>query len=313
MIHQNQTITLYCPDIECDSCVKVITKALENKEGVESISITKEYVGITHDPAKVTKDDLVRIIKDKGFRAGFHPFSRKTFMERWRDFHEDREKYALEYEMLGNSAYTLGLLFLIELVVFWGLFDFSQQFLSKNGWWFFYLTLSVVAIGAAMWHLQSYRGNVGMMAGMMIGMTFGMQTGFLIGTILGATNGMFVGSMGGMLSGVLVGWYNGKCCGIMGAMEGIMAGIMAGLMGAMTGVMLLVDHILLFMPVFVLLNILVLLGLSYMLFEEVVEENKTIEKQPAAFSTFFILCFLAVVILGTIMLYAPKSGITGLA
>ena len=148
---------------------------------------------------------------------------------------------------------------------------------------------------------------------MMIGMTFGMQTGFLIGTILGATNGMFVGSLAGMLSGVLVGWYNGKCCGIMGAMEGMMAGIMAGLMGAMTGVMLLVDHIFLFMPVFMALNLLVLIGFSYLLFEEMVEGNNTIEKQPAQFLTFFLFCFLALSILMAIMIFAPKSGITGLA
>lgn len=303
---------IYCPDIECGSCIKVITRALEGKEGVQQFTITKDYIKIVHDPNKAPRDELASIIREKGFRAGFEPFSRKTFGERWRDFRENREKYSLEYRMLKYSASTFGLLLLIGFIVFWGLFNSSAELLSKYGWWFLYLAISVVAIGSAMWHFQSYKGNITSMTGMMIGMTFGMQTGFLIGTILGATNGMFVGSMAGMLSGVIVGWSNGKRSGIMGIMEGTMAGIMAGLMGAMTGVMLLVDHIFLFMPVFMLLNLLVLYGLSYMLFEEMVEENKTIEKRPVGFSTFFLLCFLAALILMAIMIFAPKSGITGL-
>ena len=305
--------TIYCPDIECDSCVKIINKLLEKTEGVSKFSISKDHVDVEYDPAKLDRKQISDLIKEKGFRAGFEPFLRKTFLERWRDFRENKEKYSLEYKILNFSASTFGLLLGIGFVVYWGLFNSSAEILPKYGWWFFYSALSVVAIGSAMWHFQSYRGTITSMTGMMIGMTFGMQTGFLIGTILGATNGMFVGSLAGMLSGVLVGWYNGKCCGIMGAMEGMMAGIMAGLMGAMTGVMLLVDHIFLFMPVFMALNLLVLIGLSYLLFEEMVEGNNTIKKQPAEFLTFFLFCFLALSILMAIMIFAPKSGITGLA
>jgi copper chaperone CopZ len=304
--------TIYCPDIECSSCVKVITRALQAKSGVQGFSINKDCVTIAYDPAKATREQLAELVREKGFRAGFEPFSRKTFAERWRDFRESKEKYSVEYQMLEYSAYTLGLLFIVEFILFWGLFNASLDFLAAYGWWFLYLTISIVALGAAMWHLHSYEGNLTTMTGMMIGMTFGMQTGFLIGTILGATNGMFVGSMAGMLSGVIVGWCNGLRSGIMGIMEGTMAGIMAGLMGAMTGVMLLVDNILWFMPFFVLLNLLVILGLSYMLFEEFVEGNKTISKQPISFSTYFSFSFLALALLGFIMLYGPKSGITEL-
>ncbi len=304
--------TIYCPDIECDSCVKVITRSLEKTDGVGTFTIKKDHVDVEYDPAKVEKGLLIELIKEKGFRAGFEPFSRKTFGERWRDFRENKEKYSHEYTMLSYGAFTFGLLLLLGFIAYWGLFNQSAELLSKYGWWFLYSTISVVAIGSALWHFQSYKGSVTSMTGMMIGMTFGMQTGFLIGTIIGATNGMFIGSLAGMLSGVFVGWYSGKCCGIMGVMEGMMAGIMAGLMGAMTGVMLLVDNILLFMPLFMVLNIIVLLGLSYMLFEEMVEENKTIHKVPTPFSTFFLFCFLAVSMLMIIMLFAPKSGITGL-
>ncbi len=305
--------TIYCPDIECESCVKVITRLLDEKKGVGNFEFLQGAINITHDEVCAPKEEIARLIEQKGFRAGFEPFSRKTFTERWRDFRQNKEKYELEYEMLSNSSYTFGLLLLIESVVIGGgLMGPPSAILSRYGWMLFYLTFSVVAIGAAMWHFQSYRGNVTSMTGMMIGMTFGMQTGFLIGTVIGATNGMFVGGVVGMLSGVLVGWYNGKCCGIMGVLEGIMAGIMSGLMGAMTGVMLLVDHIYLFMPVFVILNLMVLLGLSYLLFEEMVEGNATISKHPIEFSTFFFLSFLAVAFLVTIILVAPKSGITGL-
>jgi len=116
-----------------------------------------------------------------------------------------------------------------------------------------------------------------------------------------------------MLLGSVVGVLAGKCCGIMGALEGLMSGIMGGTMGAMITVMMyfedffpVVPDIHLFMPLYVLLNVAVLLGFSYMLFEELVE-GKTVEARPAGFGKFLLWSALALAILTAIILFAPHS------
>ncbi|MEK6867212.1 MAG: hypothetical protein AABX98_00170, partial [Nanoarchaeota archaeon] len=186
-------------------------------------------------------------------------------------------------------------------------FHKQEPLFSVYGWWIFYLDLAIVTIGAAIWHFHAYRAQVTHMIGMMVGMTIGMVSGLMISTIVGATNGMFIGAMIGMLVGVTVGILNGKCCGVMGVMEGMMAGLMGGTMGPMIALMMKYDNILLFMPFFMLVNIVILWGLSYMLYEEVVEENPNIEKKPLAFVYFFLGCLIVSFILGFIIIYGYKS------
>lgn len=231
-----------------------------------------------------------------------------TLKQRAKDFLTNKEKYQIEYRMIEYTIMAFVFLLLVEAFAYYGFFRNDPTFLAKYGWWFFYGTLSIVSVGAAMWHLKAYRTTVNCMVGMMIGMTIGMQSGMMIGAVLGATNGMFIGALVGMLFASAVGWYTGSCCGIMGVMEGIMAGIMGGTMGAMIAVMMLGDHLLWFMPPFMILNLIVMWGLSYMLFEEIVEDNE-VEKKPIEFATFFSYCFIAMFILGLIMLYGPKSAL----
>lgn len=232
-----------------------------------------------------------------------------TFKQRTKEFLENKEKYKIEHQMIEYTLLAFVLLILIEVVAFYGLFGNDSNFLVRYGWWFFYGTISVVSIGAAMWHLRAYRTEVTCMVGMMIGMTIGMQSGMMIGAVLGATNGMFTGALVGMLFASVVGWYTGRCCGIMGIMEGIMSGIMGGTMGAMIAVMMLGDNLLWFMPPYMILNLIVMLGLSYMLYEEVIEDNEKVEVKPMEFSGFFSYCFIAMFLLGLIMLYGPKSAL----
>lgn len=232
-----------------------------------------------------------------------------NFKERFSDFRKNRRKYELEYKMIRYSLSTLVILIGLQALAYFFLFSQKQNLLDRYGWWMFYADLAVVSVGAAMWHLKSYRGQVTSMVGMMLGMTFGMQTGLMIGTIIGATNGIFVGGMTGMLAGVFVGFYNGKCCGIMGALEGMMAGMMNGVMGSMIGVMFFADRILWFMPFYILINMAIMWGLSYMLYGEFVENNEKIKKDPVKFASFFAYCLLAVLVLAIIMIYAPKSGL----
>ncbi|MBI4440545.1 cation transporter [Candidatus Woesearchaeota archaeon] len=301
---------IYCPDIECDSCVKVISKALSHTEGVESFSVNKESVDITYEPMVVKDEGLLRLIHEKGFRASLEPFQRKTFRERCRDFVENRHKYHVEYTMLKYSALTLVLLVLIEVMAYVAFFQ-NMDILAKYSWWTLYIDLAVISIGSAIWHIKSYKANVTSMVGMMVGMTFGMQTGMMIGTILGATNGLFIGGTTAMLLAVGVGFYNGKCCGIMGVMEGMMAGVMGGIMGSMIGTMFRVDHILWFMPIFIAFNMLIMWGLSYMLFEEVIEDNQNVAKKHIDFNTFFSYSVIATATLIVLMIYGPKTGLAG--
>lgn len=298
--------TIYCPDIVCESCVKILTKQFDKMKGITSFIIKKESVDIDYDPKQIKEEELLKAIHTKGYRASFSVFGKKNFSERVKEFLTDRQKYALEYKMLFYALTSLILLLLIQ----GGLciaFHKQEPLFSVYGWWIFYLDVAIVSIGAAIWHFHAYRTQITCMVGMMVGMTIGMVSGLVISTIIGATNGMFIGAMVGMLVGVTVGVLNGKCCGVMGIMEGMMAGVMGGTMGPMIALMMKYDHILLFMPFFMLINMTILWGLSYMLYEEVVEENPSVVKKPLAFVYFFLSCLVASFILGFIIIYGYKS------
>ncbi|HII16568.1 TPA: hypothetical protein HA361_01520 [Candidatus Woesearchaeota archaeon] len=299
------TTTIYVPDIECDSCVRLIGRRLAGK-GITGYTITGDIL-LLEDSEKA--NDVIKEIKSLGFRASTSPFDRKSFKERFRDFRENKEKYQTEREGIETALGVFGLLAAITIVAYVGFLNRIPNFLHNYGWWLFYLLIAITAIGAALWHYTAYRAKFTCMVGMMVGMTFGMQTGMMLGAIIGATNGFFIGSMIGMLIGTAAGVVTGKCCGVMGIMEGMMAGVMGGTMGPMISVMMFSDHLLWFMPFFMLINIVIIIGLSYLLFEEVVEQNKEIIRKPADFLTVASLSIIAAFLLGALMLYGPTSAL----
>ncbi len=301
--------TIYCPDITCGSCVKVLTRAFNELEGIKTFSVKKDTILVDYNDKKIKTEQLLNAIQQKGYRAGLTPFSRKTFAERTRDFLSNRQKYEVEYTMLRYTFLSFFLLVLLEILGYDAFFKQNYGFLSQYAWWIFYTDVTVVTLAAAIWHFKSYRAEVSHMIGMMIGMTIGMSSGLLIGAILGATNGLFVGSLVGMIFASLIGAYTGKCCGVMGVLEGLMAGPMGAIMGAMLSVMLMAEHLLWFMPLLMIIELIILVGLSYMLFEEVVEDKEAIEKAPVDFWTFFSYCFLATLVLILVMLYGWKSAL----
>ncbi len=298
-------ITIYVPDISCESCVKLISRALEKKEGITSFVFNHEAVDLNFDESKVKIGEIIDLIKALGFRASLNPFERKTFRERKKDFFENREKYKIERQAFANAAIALFILVILEGIAYIGFLEKIPNFISAYGWWLFYLDISIVSLGMGLWHFYAYETKVTCMSGMMVGMTFGMQTGMMIGAVMGAVNGFFIGSVAGLILGVIVGSLAGKCTGIMGVMEGMMAGVMGGTMGPMITVMM-VDNILWFMPVFMAANIIIIFGLSYMLYEEVVE-HKSVKEKPLDLNTFVGLCIIAVFILAAIMIIGPKS------
>ena len=305
-------IKLYCPDIECESCVKVLTKTFEKLDGIEKFEINQDHLIINFNENKINKEKIISIINEKGFRADTEQFIRKTFSERFRDFTQNKNKYENEYKMLKYSILSLALLIFLEFTLYSSFLRNIPDFLNKFGLWIFYIDLAVISIGSAVWHVNSYKMKIKDMTGMMIGMTFGMQTGMMIGTIIRATNGLFVGSTAGMLLAVIIGFYNGRCSGIMGVMEGMMAGVMGGVMGGMTGAMFVLDYISWFMPLFMLINIIIMFSLSYMLFEEVIEHNPKIEKNHTDFIVYFSYILIFTVLLSLIIIYGPRTGVARL-
>ena len=294
---------VYVPDIECDSCVKLISKKLV-REGIKDFSVSGDAV--TVQEAQTTK--TIKLINDLGYRASTEPFERKTFKERIKHFKENKHLYEIERTGLQHSLSIFLIITAVLGLAYIGLFRFQPAFLSTYGWWLLYLVLTVTTIGIGLWHFYAYRAKVTCMTGMMIGMTFGMQTGMMLGAIIGATNGFFYGAMAGMITGTFIGIVTGKCCGVMGVMEGAMAGVMGGTMGPMITVMMFSDHVLLFMPLYMLINIFIVAGMSYMLYEEVVE-GKQVMRTPIDFATLAAASIIVTVALAALIVYGPTSAL----
>jgi hypothetical protein len=186
---------------------------------------------------------------------------------------------------------------------------FSTEYLLEG-----YLTLSVVLVAAAVWHLRAYGPALkSSHLGMMTGMTLGMQTGMMVGVVLGATEGFLIGAVVTMTVASTLGAIAGLCAGVAGVLEGLMAGSMGGIMGAMTGVMLGED-VLWFMPPFMVLNCVIMFGLVYMVFKEVTSTGHEAAMVPSPrFLPFLLLNFTALVLLTLVVNLAPEVGHGGMA
>lgn len=300
---------VYVPDIECDSCIKLIHRQLSRLQGIESYKNTAEYVDVDHDDTLIRPDNIVNAIKESGFRASLEPFERKNLKERIKHFRENKPHYALEIQAARYALYGFFLLIGLQAIAYFGFLSKIPGFLGNYGWWILYLDISMATLGAATWHFYSHKAKVTCMVGMMIGMTIGMQSGMMLGAVIGATNGFFVGAMAGMLLGTAVGAITGKCCGVMGIMEGMMAGLMGGTMGPMITVMMFSDNVLLFMPFYMLINVAIIVGLTYMVLEEVAEGKIGVKRRPADMVTYMSLLVIAGFVLTALMIYGPKSAL----
>lgn len=303
---------IWVKGMHCDACEKTITRAL-NRIGVavEDIRHTSERVEVRFDPGSIPFSRLQEAVAGVGYSASENPLElrsealRSRFQRVRRAFFSDPAAYRLEKNILKSSAGTLIVVALLVYLVYFIFFWNTDSFLKDFGQYIIYLSISVVAIGAAIRHLRAHRTAVSCMTGMMIGMTIGMIAGLLLGVIIGATNGMFVGSVFGMAIGMGVGAWVGTCCGIMGIMEGMMAGLMGGIMGAMTAVMMFSDRLLIFIPIFVFACLLILTGLSYMVYKE--HKHAQGEVRPYAFWPYTFINF-AIVLLGIVMMvWGPKA------
>ena len=301
---------LYIPDMECESCSKVLGKRFAKLQGITETKFSNDAVDLSYDENKINVNQIIQTIKDAGYRASQQPFERKNLRERSREFMEKKAKYELEHKLIPYSFLIFIVLTAIQLLAYFTYFK-SIPGLAEQYWiWFLYLNISIATLGTAIWHYLSYKAKTTCMLGMMIGMTLGMQTGMMLGAIIGATNGLFLGAVVGVILGVSVGVITGKCCGIMGIMQGMMAGLMGGIMGPMTTLMLYSDHLLWFMPLYMLVNILILWGFSYMIYEEMVE-NKEIKKQPIGITKLLLYGAIVMILLSLCIIYGIRSPLFG--
>lgn len=299
---------IYIPDIECESCSKLLEKKIGKIDGVKDYTIHNDSMDIQYNEHMIQAEDFVTAIEDLGFRASIRPFERKSFSERWRDFRENTHKYEMIYTTLRYGLLIFLVLAILQSIAVFGFWNSTiPNFIAKYGIWLLYLDVSIASIGATIWYMSSYKGTVTCMTGMMIGMTVGMQAGMMIGAVVGGTNGFFTGAMVGMTVAVIAGTITGAVCGVMGAVQGMMSGVMAGTMGSMITVMMFTDNIQIFMPYYMIINVLILLGLIYLFYEEVVEGKKDLKKKSLDFITFASACVIITAIITMIMIYGPKS------
>ncbi|MGV8150855.1 MAG: hypothetical protein ACP5NV_03955 [Candidatus Woesearchaeota archaeon] len=201
-------------------------------------------------------------------------------------------------------------LILIEFLAYFGFLNSIPDFLQRYWMWIFYMNISVVSISVAILYMLYNKTKVPCMTGMMIGMTVGMQIGMMIGAVVGATNGYFTGAMVGMILGSIGGIIAGFTSNsTMSWVQGLMSGIMGGTMGPMISVMIFTDRITVFMPFYMLLNLILLWGFMKMYHEEVIEGNKELVRKNIDLLTFVGVCIIISAIILAIMIYGPKSPI----
>jgi len=189
------------------------------------------------------------------------------------------------------------------------LFFVNSGIMTKYWIWFLYLNISISIITGSIWHFFSYKTKINCMTGMMIGMTLGMQVGMMIGAVIGATNGFFIGAMVGVIFGVGIGLIIGvKSKTTMGILQGMMSGIMGGTMGPMISVMMFFDHLKIFMPIYIVINVAILVVMSYMFYEESIINNKDECKKVNVdvTSTILISVIITIILVG-IILFLPRS------
>ena len=200
-------------------------------------------------------------------------------------------------------AAAMGMLYL-------GYFKSIHNFGVKYGLYSLYTSIAVTVIGIGIWHIKSYRHTFTCSMGMMVGMTIGMMSGFLLGAIIGATNGMFMGSVYGIFIGMFIGAWSACNCGIMSIMEGLMAGLMGGLMGAMTTVMMINDNLAIFIPILIGSIVIIMIGMSVMIYKESVEHRDNIPKKDKfEMFSYVSLLFILAMLTTFIMVYGPKSAL----
>lgn len=284
----------------CESCEKLLKMEIGDVKGVKAVHAEYAKGTVDVEGDKLDEKQVEAAIRKAGYGAG-DEYAGRNFEREIGVFLSDFIA-GKPHVQLVRQCFTYSVLTFIVLAVL----AFAGFASSKYLVYIVYSAFSAVAVGGAVALARAYKSHFNCMEGMMVGMTVGMSAGFLFGAIVGATNGMFIGSLFGMLAGMALGYYVGKACGIMGAMEGLMAGVMGGTMGAMLAVMMQYDNLALFLPVFMLANLLVLAGLKYMIY---CYAGRRADGKMMPFAGFFAIAAVLTALAVAVILYAPRAGV----
>ena len=59
---------IHSPDIECDSCVKVIDRAFKKLQGIQSFKVKDNYVDVEFDESLIKIESIMEAIKERGLK-----------------------------------------------------------------------------------------------------------------------------------------------------------------------------------------------------------------------------------------------------
>ncbi len=77
---------IFSPDIECESCTKVIGKVFKKLQGIESFTIKGNYIDVEFDESLIHSENIIQAIKSKDYRASLKPYTKKRIVERAKEF-----------------------------------------------------------------------------------------------------------------------------------------------------------------------------------------------------------------------------------
>jgi hypothetical protein len=217
-------------------------------------------------------------------------------------------KFVHERNLILNAFVTLAALFGIQAAAYMRFYS-KITGLAEHIWPIIILiNTGAVATTLSLYHfkLLNIHHSFSRMSSMTFAMTSGMMAGFIAGAVTGAMNGMFYGCLGGMAVGMAIGCIPGKFCGIETAMEGLKAGIMTGAMGTMLSVMMIYDHLIPFLFIFISTCVVLLTGASYLMYSEAGNIRKAGVSDMIA---FFVTAVFAALLLSLFAFYGPKSGL----
>lgn len=302
--------------MHCDSCGKIIERTVAKYEGAcirQFDPVDNRIVLACSSSTQLA--EIRKALKEKGYQTllpgeeaeeGFEAGSLRRGTDFLRNVYRGSGGFEAENRLVKYSLDALFVIVAAQVVLYLMVFSRIPGFLFTYWSVLFLAAISVVALLFAYYHARAFRKTTSCMCGMMTGMTFGMAGGFLLGAFAGATNGMFVGSLVGMTAGIGLGYSTGRYCGVMGVMEGIMGGLMAGTMGAMLSVMMVFDHLVPFLFILTVVEAVILLAFSYMLYKEYGNMNTAMVTVTG--TRFWVIALAIDLALTLIFIYGPKAG-----
>lgn len=301
--------------MHCESCEKIIERAVGKREGARVVGINHRNNQVTLVCTEEQLNAIRKELAERGYSlllpgeeasGGFEAGSFGRGLEYLYRLISGQGDLTAENRLLKCALATLAAIGLAQGILILTIFREIPDYLTTY-WSVTLLTgVSVVALVFAYYQASAFRQQASCMTGMMIGMTFGMAAGFLFGAFAGATNGMFTGSLVGMAVGMGLGYITGRCCGVMGVMEGLMGGLMAGTMGAMLSVMLIYNNLVPFLFILTGVELAILVAFSYMLYKEHGQIKGLLSVNGLEFAVFSILLDL---FLTAVYVFGPKAGV----